>query len=126
VLSVVVVADDPANCVAARGDRRDTAVSAVAENNAAIEQFGQGVARHDDVVAVTGPALADYQHAAPVRADDDLRIDAAAIVLADGSDRLVVHWDQGAVDDPRMGAGVRAGSQSAGQHWHQLVDDAIH
>jgi hypothetical protein len=67
----MVVADDPASCVAARGgDRRDTAVSAVAENNAAIEQFGQGVARRDDVIAVTGPALADYQHAAPVRADD--------------------------------------------------------
>jgi hypothetical protein len=41
VCPVVVVADDPASYFAARGgDRRDAAVSAVAENNAAIEQFG--------------------------------------------------------------------------------------
>jgi len=65
-----------------------------------------GVAGHDDVVAVTWPALAGDEHAAPLRADDELGVDAASVILADGGDRLVVHRDQGAVDDPRVGVGV--------------------
>jgi len=45
--------------IAARcADRSDAAVSAVAEDETTIEQVRHGVTGHDDVVAVTGPALA--------------------------------------------------------------------
>jgi hypothetical protein len=84
-----------------------------------------GVAGRDDVVTVTWPAVAGYHHAAAVRADDDLGVDAAAVVLADGGDRLVVHRGQGAVDDPRVVGGVGGGSQCAGQHRHQVMDDPV-
>jgi hypothetical protein len=107
------------------GDRRDAAVSAVAKDDTTIEQQRHGVAGHDDVVAVTWPALASYDHAAPVSADDDLGVDAAAVVLADGGDRLVVHRDQGAVDDPRVVAVVRGGSQCAGQYRYQVVGGRV-
>ena len=98
---VVVVADDPAAVVASRGgDRGDGAVSAVAMDDTTIEELHQSAAGHDDVVAVSWLALAGYDHPSPVSADDDLGVDAAAVVLADGGDRLVAHWDQGAVDEP--------------------------
>ena len=85
---VVVMADDPAGVIATRrSDRRDAAVAAVTEDLLpAVEEVRDGCAGDDDVVAVTGPALAGEDHAAPVSADDD----------------------QGAVDDPpcrRSGAG---------------------
>lgn len=101
-------------------------MSAVAEDATTIEQLHHGVAGHDDVVAVTWPTLAGYRHAAPVSADDDLGFDAAAVVLADGGDCLVVHRDQGAVDDPRLVGNVGIGSQLAGQEWHQVVDGPVH
>jgi hypothetical protein len=59
------------------------------------------VAGNDDVVAVTGSALTGDDNAAPVRADDDLGADAAAVVLGDGGDRLVVYGDEGAIVDPQ-------------------------
>ncbi|MBO0880513.1 MAG: hypothetical protein J2P17_09240 [Mycobacterium sp.] len=58
---------------------------------------------NDDVVGVGWPALADDGHTSPASADDDLGVDAAAVVLADHSDRLVVHRDQRGVDDPWVG-----------------------
>jgi hypothetical protein len=61
VFAVVVVVDDPAvGCSARTGDCVDAAVSAVAQDwPGAVEQMGDGVAGHDDVVAVAGPAAAD-------------------------------------------------------------------
>lgn len=57
---MVVVVDDSAGVVASRvGDRADGAVSAVTEDDMTIDQVGHGVAGHDDVVAVAGPAQAD-------------------------------------------------------------------
>jgi hypothetical protein len=56
------------------------------------------VAGHDDVVAVTGPALAGDQHAAPVCVDDDLGVDAGAVVLADG----VLDWSHTGIRVPSM------------------------
>jgi hypothetical protein len=82
---VVVVVDDPASVVTSgSGDRADAAVSAVTEDDMSIEQLCHGVAGHDDVVAVAEPAWADGNHSAPVSADDDLGVDTAAVVLADG------------------------------------------
>jgi len=67
---VVVVVDDLASAVSSRGgDRADAAVSAVAEYDMAIDQVSHGVAGHDDVVAVAGPAWADGSHPASVSAD---------------------------------------------------------
>jgi len=78
VRSVVVVVDCAAGLVGPRrGDRRDGAVAAVAEDNTSIERQCHGVAGNDDVVAVAGPALAGSHHRAPLRADDDLGVDAA-------------------------------------------------
>jgi hypothetical protein len=66
VCSVAVVADYAAGVVApGRGDRGDAAIATVTGDDTAIEQLCHGVAGNDDVVAVTGPALAGYQHAAP-------------------------------------------------------------
>jgi hypothetical protein len=45
---------------------------------------GYGRAGDDDASAVAGPALSGDDHAAPVRVDDDLGVDAAPIVLPDG------------------------------------------
>jgi hypothetical protein len=88
---VVVVADDPTVDSAARtGDRVDATVFAVAEDDTAIEQLGHGVAGHDDVVAVGGPAATNRDHVAALRANDDWGIDAAPVVLADGGGQLVV------------------------------------
>ncbi len=108
VCAVMVIADDAAGLVApGRGDCGDAAVAAVAGDvMVAGEQMRDGCAGDDDVVAVTGPALAGDDHAAPVGADDDLGVDAAAVVLADSGDGLVVHRDQGGVDDPWVGAAV--------------------
>jgi hypothetical protein len=53
--------------------------------------MGDGVAGHDDVVAAAGPAAADCDQGAALRADEDLGVDAAPVVLADRGDRLVVH-----------------------------------
>ena len=83
------------------------------------------MASHDDVVSVTGPATADRYHCAALRADDDLGVDAAPVVLADGGDGLIVHGDQGSVDDPRpaiIGAGR---SHCVREHWDQVVDDPV-
>ena len=82
----MVSVDDPTGGVALwGGDRRDAAVAAVTEDLAiGAEQVCHGVASDDDVVAVTGPAAAGYHDAAAVGADDDLGVDAAALVLADG------------------------------------------
>jgi hypothetical protein len=80
---------------------------------------------HDEVVAVAGPAAADGDHPASVSADDDLSVDAASVVLTDGGDRLIVHRDQGAVDDPRVVAIVWCGLQNIGQYRHQVMDDPI-
>jgi len=118
----------PVAVVAARGgdrggDRRDAAASAVADDDTTIKQLGHGVAGHDDVVAVTWPALAGYHDSAPVGADDDLGVDAAAAVLAGGGDRLVVRRDQGAVDDARVVAVV--GCEHLGQRRDQVADDAL-
>jgi hypothetical protein len=110
VCPAVVVVDDGAGGVASRGgDGRGAAVSAVAEDDTTTEQMLHGVAGHDDVVAVIWPAVAGYRHTAPVRAGKDLGVDAGAVVVADGGDRLVVHRNQGGVDDPRVVAGVGAG-----------------
>jgi hypothetical protein len=60
---VVVVVAYAAGVVASRGaDRSDAAVSAVAEDYTAIEHMHDGVAGHDDVVAVGCPALAGDEH----------------------------------------------------------------
>ena len=58
-------------------------------------------------------------------ADDDLCVDAAPVVLADRGDRLIVHWDEGAVDDPRVFAVVWFGLQRTGQDRHQVMDYPI-
>ena len=52
-------------------DVMHAAVSVVAKDDTTIEQLHHGVAGHDDVVAVTWPALAGYDRASPVSADDD-------------------------------------------------------
>jgi alkylated DNA repair dioxygenase AlkB len=83
---------------------------------------GYGGAGDDDVIAAAGPPLAGDEHAASVRADDGLGVDAAPIVPVDGGDRLIVHRDQSAVDDPRMVAVVGIGSQGVGQHGHHEVE----
>jgi hypothetical protein len=70
------------------GNRRDAAVSAVSQDDTTIEQLDHSVAGHDDVVAVTRPALRGDDHAAPVSADDDLGVDAAPVVLAGA----VIDW----------------------------------
>jgi hypothetical protein len=61
-----------------------------------------------------------------VRADDDLGVDAASVVLADGGDRLVVHRDQVPIDSPCVVAGVGGWAQRLSQHWHEVMDDAVH
>jgi hypothetical protein len=94
-------------CWAWTGDRGDAAVSAVAQDwPGAVEQMGDGVAGHDDVVAVAGPAAADCDQGAALRAADDLGVDAARVVVGDRGDRLVVHRDRGGVDDPRLTCAV--------------------
>jgi len=57
---VVAVVDDPAGLVAlGTGDGGDGAVAAVTEDRwGAVEQVRDGVAGHDDIVAVTRPAQA--------------------------------------------------------------------
>jgi hypothetical protein len=45
--------------------------------------MGEDTARHDDVVAVAGPAPADGDHDAALRADDDVGAATAPVVLAD-------------------------------------------
>jgi hypothetical protein len=103
--------------VAARGvNRGDSAVASVTEQDVTIEEVGHGVACHDDVVAVAGPVSADGNNLALMGADDDLGVDAAAVVLADGGDRPIVHRDEGAVDDPRVVAVVWCGLQNIGQY----------
>jgi hypothetical protein len=72
--------------------------------------MGDGAAGHDDVIAVSGPARANGYDAA-VGVDEDLGVDAAAVVLGDRGDRLVVHRDQGGVDDPRLTRAVGVESQ---------------
>jgi hypothetical protein len=82
--SVVLIVDDPAGVATPRGrDRVATAVSAVAEDATTIDQVGHGVAGHDDVGAIAGPAWADGNRPTQVRADDDLRVEAAGAVLAE-------------------------------------------
>jgi hypothetical protein len=99
-------------CSAWTGDRVDAAVSAVAQDwPGAVEQMGDGAAGHDDIIAVTGPARANGDDAAVVGVDEDLGVDAAAVVLTDRGDRLVVHRDQGGVDDPRLTRAVGVESQ---------------
>lgn len=106
VCPLVVVADDPAGLTTSRGgDRCDAGIPAVAEDDTTIEELHHGVAGHDDIVAVTGPAPAGDRQVASVSADDDLGVDTAAVVLSDGGDGLVVHRDRGAVDDPRVAVG---------------------
>ena len=123
---IVVVVDDSAGVVASRvGDRGDAAVSAVTEDYTTTDQVGQGMASHDDVVAVAGPARADGNHLSPVSADDDLCVDAAPVVLADRGDRLIVAWDEGAVDNPRVFAVVWFGLRRTGQDRHQVMDYPI-
>jgi hypothetical protein len=51
-----------------------------------VEDVGHGVAGHDDVVAVAGPAWAEGNDPAAVGPDGDLDVHAAAVVLADGGD----------------------------------------
>jgi hypothetical protein len=122
---VVVVVDVAAGVVASRVViEAMPRVSAVTEDDTTIEQMQPGWTSHDDV-AVTWPAVADYHHTAPVRTDIDLGVDAAAVVGADGGDRLVVRRNQGGVDDPRVVAGVGGGSQCASQHRHHLMDDPV-
>ena len=114
-------------CAARTGDGRNAAVSAVAQDRSgAVEEVGDGVAGDDDVVAVAGPGLSGNDHCPTIRADDDLGVDAAAVVFADRGDRLVVHGDQGAVDDPRAGVVIEAGPQRSGEHRDQGVDDSIY
>ena len=61
---VVVISDDAAGVVAGWvGDGGDGAVSAVAGDDTTVEQVCRSVAGLDDVVAVTGPAAAGYDHA---------------------------------------------------------------
>ncbi len=73
-----------------------------------------------------GQASPGNDHCPTIRADDDLGVDAAAVVFADRGDRLVVHGDQGAVDDPRAGVVFEAGPQRSGEHRDQVVDDSIY
>jgi hypothetical protein len=54
----------------------------------------------DDVVAVAGPRGPGGDHSAVAAADDELHVDAAPVVLRHGSTLLVVHGDEGAVEDP--------------------------
>lgn len=97
VCSVVVVVDDPSVGSAAwAGDGVDSAIAAVAKDRpAAVEQRGHGVAGHDGIVAVARPAVTDRDDVAALRADDDLGVDAAAVVFADGGDFLVVYSGSG-------------------------------
>jgi hypothetical protein len=84
---LVVVIDGATSLVAARcDDRSDPAMPAIAKNDTTIEQRHHGMASDDGIVAVTGPAAAGDEHAASVSADDDLGVDTAAVVLADGGD----------------------------------------
>ena|ERR1700677_127543 len=111
-------------CSARTGDRVDAAVSAVAQDwPGAVEQMGDGAAGHDDIIAVTGPARANGYDAVVVGVDEDLGVDAAAVVLTDRGDRLVVHRDQGGVDDPRVCAAVGSGRSTAastGIRWSMI------
>jgi hypothetical protein len=59
--------------VLSRGGVMIDVISVVAEHDTATVRVCHGVAGHDDVVAVTWPARADYYQAAPLSADDDLR-----------------------------------------------------
>lgn len=96
VLPVVLAADDPAIRVVG-GDRGDAAVAAVIKDLAiGAEQVHHGAAGVDDVIAVAGPADGRRPARGAGAADDDLGVDAAAVVVADGGDRLVVHGDRGA------------------------------
>jgi hypothetical protein len=112
VRAVVVVADDARLVPCGCGDGGDSAVAAVTEDDMlAGEQMG------DRCAAVTRPAAPDRDNAAAVGADDNLSVDAAPVVFADGGDRLVVHRYRGAVNDPRVSAVVGVGrspSASAG------------
>src|SRR6202453_3711497 len=113
-------------CSARTGDRVDAAVSAVAQDwPGAVEQMGDGAAGHDDIIAVTGPARANGYDAAVVGVDEDLGVDAGAVVLTDRGDRLVVHRDEGVVDDPRVCAAVGSGAQHGSQPRYQVVDDPV-
>ncbi len=88
-----------------------------------VEWVSDGVTGHDDVVAVAGPAVTDWVQDAPFRAGECLCVDAAPVVLADRGDRLVVHGDQSAVDDPRS-PGLLVSGRSAtariGTRWWMI------
>lgn len=72
------------------------------------------------------PAAPDRNNAAPVGANDDLGVGAAAVVLADGGDRLVVYRDERVVDDPCPAFVAVVGCEHHGQQRDQVVDDAVH
>lgn len=110
VFSVVVVVDDSAVGSAAwSGGGVDSVMAAIAEDwPAAVQWRGHGVAGHDDIVAVARPAVTDCDDVAASRADDDLGVDAAAVVSADRGDFLAVYREQ------------------AREHRHQVVNDPVH
>lgn len=109
------------------GDCGDTAVAAVAEDGPGpLYQVGDGVSGYDDVVAVSGPAATCLDYGAVRCVDDDLRVDAAAVVFADRGERLVVDRDQGAVNDLRAVMTVGTWLRCLCQHRYQVVDDAVH
>lgn len=52
-------------------------------------------------------------------------VDAAAVGLADGGDGLIMHWDEGVVDDPGPGVAGEIGLEGLFQHRDQAMDDPV-
>jgi hypothetical protein len=123
---VVIVADDAAGAVATRcADRCDAAVAAVAEDlSVAGEQVRHGV-RTSKTSLRPGPTAADRDKTAGWAADDDLGVDGAPVVGADGGDGLIVGWDLDGVADPRPGVAGGIGLWRWSQHRDQVVNDRV-
>lgn len=95
---------------------------------AAGEEGRDGVAGDDDVVVVAWPALPRGDDLMAAGADDALGVDAAAVVVARCADGLVMHRDEGAVDNPRramaIGVGCVSGSTGGGTRWWMMRSTA--
>src|ERR1700720_49457 len=73
-----------------------------------------------------GPAVAHGDDMASFGGDDDVCVDTAGIVFRGRGDQLVMHGDEGGVDDPRPAVAGGVGARRIGEIWNQLVNDSVH
>lgn len=76
------------------------------------------------VVAVAWPRLADV-HDLVVEGGENLDVDRATVVFAGLRDRLVVHGDEGSVQDQGVAVAELAGDEQVGDRGHQVADGPV-